>query len=205
MVEDHAMVRRGLRAILEEEIDDIAVDEAGTAREGMDALRHRLPDAVILDIGLPDRNGLDLLKRIHQLWPKLPALVLSMYSEEQYGIRVMRAGAAGYLTKGSAPENLGIALRRIRLGHRYISASLAEKLASRVAGDQEQEPDKKLSDREYEIFRLIASGKTVSEIAAELCLSVKTVSTYRTRLLEKTGMKNNAEITRYAISKALVD
>jgi DNA-binding NarL/FixJ family response regulator len=205
MVDDHAVVRRGLRAILEDELKDIQVQEASTAREGLDALRAGPADAVVLDIGLPDRSGLELLKRIHHEWPHMPVLILSMYEEEQYGLRVMRAGAAGYLTKASAPENLVVAVRKILSGMRYVSDSLAQKLAAHLSGETEDEPHQRLSDREFQVFREIASGKTVSEIADELCLSVKTVSTHRARILNKTGMKTNAELTHYAITRGLVD
>ena len=205
MVDDHAMVRRGLRAILEDELREVEVKEAGTAQEGLSMLREYPADTVVLDIGLPDRSGLDLLKRIRQEWPKLPVLILSMYSEDQYGLRMMRAGASGYLTKGSAAENLVFAVKKILGGGRYVSPTLAEKMAAHLSGDMEEEPYQLLSDREYQVFRMIASGKTVSEIAKELCLSVKTISTHRARVLEKTGMKNNAELTHYAMAKGLVD
>jgi len=205
MVDDHAIVRRGLRAILEEEIQDIDVEEAGTAHEGLAVLRDHLPDAVVLDIGLPDRNGLELLKRIHHEWPHLPVLILSMFSEDQYGLRVMRAGALGYLTKASAPENLVEAVKKVLSGRRYISPTLADKLAAHLSGDDDEEPYQALSDREYQVFRMIASGKTVSEIAVELHLSVKTISTHRARILRKTGLKNNAELTHYALAKHLVE
>ena len=205
MVDDHAMVRTGLRAILEDELPEVEVKEAGTAQEGLAVLRGYEPDAVILDLGLPDRSGLEVLKRIRHEWPRLPVLVLSMYSEDQYGLRVMRAGAAGYLTKASAPENLLVAVRKVLSGGRYVSPALAEKLVAHVAGEIEEEPYQALSDREYQIFCMIASGKTVSAIAAELFLSVKTISTHRARILEKTGLKNNAEITHYAMAKHLVD
>lgn len=204
MIDDHAVVRLGLRAILEEADPGVEVAEAGTAQEGLAWLHVNLADAVILDIGLPDRNGLDVLKRIHQDWPHLPVLILSMYSEDQYGLRVMKAGAAGYLTKASAAENLVRAVKRVLAGGRYVSSALAEQLSSLFAGDIDKEPHQTLSDREYQVFQMIASGKTVSEIAHELYLSVKTVSTHRTRILEKTGMKTNAELTHYAFANNLV-
>ena len=205
MIDDHAVVRRGLRSIIEEELPDIRVAEAGNAQQGLDSLRKEPVDAVVLDIGLPDRNGLEVLKRIHKEWPSLPVLILSIYDEDQYGIRVMRAGASGYLTKASAPENLVSAVRKILNGGRYVSPYLAEKLAAHVSGEIEEEPHQSLSDREYQVFQLIASGRTVSEIADELFLSVKTVSTHRARILQKMDMKNNAELTHYAFTKGLVD
>ena len=205
MVDDHALVRRGLRSILEEELPGVTVEEAGDARAGLEALHRNLPDAVVLDIGLPDRSGLDLLKRIRQEWPALPVLILSMYDEEQYGLRVMRAGASGYLTKSSAPEHLVQAIQRILHGGRYVSPDLAESLASHLRGETREEPHGTLSDREFQVLRLIASGHSVSDIARELCLSVKTVSTHRTRILKKMRLRNNAELTHYAISRRLVD
>ena len=205
MVDDHAVVRRGLRAILEDELQDVEVKEAATAREGLDALRNFEADAVVLDIGLPDRSGLELLKRIHQEWSHLPVLILSMYDENQYGLRVMRAGAAGYLTKATAAENLVFAVKKILGGGRYVSPALAEKLAAHLSGEDQEELHQTLSDREYQVFRLIASGKTVSEIAQDLCLSVKTISTHRAKILQKMDLKNNAELTHYAITRGLAD
>lgn len=204
LVDDHAVVRHGLRSVLEEELGDVAVQEAGTAREGLERLRKDDYDALILDIGLPDRNGLDLLKSIHAEWPKLPVLILSMFDESQYGVRMIRAGAAGYVTKASAPEKFVTAVRKILAGGRYISPTLGERLAANLSGHSDEEPYEVLSDREYQIFLMIASGKTVSEIADELCLSVKTVSTHRTHVLQKTNMKTNAELTHYAFFKGLV-
>jgi DNA-binding NarL/FixJ family response regulator len=204
LVDDHAVVRRGLRAVLEEEMGDIAVQEAGTAREGLECLRRDDYDTLILDIGLPDRNGLDLLKSIHSEWPDLPVLILSMFDESQYGVRMIKAGAAGYVTKASAPEKFVTAVRKILAGGRYISANLAERLADNLSGHFDEEPFDVLSDREYQIFLMIASGKTVSEIADELCLSVKTVSTHRAHVMQKTNMKTNAELTHYAFFKGLV-
>ena len=204
LIDDHAVVRRGLRAVLEDELADIEVHEAGTAREGIEHLRHNATDAVILDIGLPDRNGLDALKSIHSEWPALPVLILSMFDEGQYGVRMIKAGAAGYLTKASAPEKFVTAVGRVLAGRRYISANLAERLAENLSGHYDAEPYEVLSDREYQVFLMIASGKRVSEIADELCLSVKTVSTHRTHILKKTHMKNNSELTHYAFFKALV-
>lgn len=205
MVDDHAVVRRGLRSILEDELPGIEVQEAGTAMECIELLRHGPVDAVVLDIGLPDRNGLDVLKRIRLVWKKLPVLVLSMYCEDQYGLRVMKAGASGYLSKASAPENFVTAVKKVLNGRRYVSPSLGERLAANLSGECDSEPYQALSDREYQVFEMIALGKTVSEIAGELCLSVKTISTHRARILNKTKMKNNAELTHYAVTQRLVD
>jgi DNA-binding NarL/FixJ family response regulator len=203
LVDDHAVVRRGLRAVLEDELAGVDVHEAGTAQEGIEHLRHHATDAVILDIGLPDRNGLDALKSIHSEWPALPVLILSMFDEGQYGVRMIKAGAAGYLTKASAPEKFVTAVKRVLAGGRYISPNLAERLADNLAGHYDAEPYEVLSDREYQVFLMIASGKRVSEIADDLCLSVKTVSTHRAHVLKKTNMKNNAELTHYACLKGL--
>lgn len=204
LVDDHAVVRRGLRAVLEDELGDVEVKEAGTAKEGIESLRQSTPDALILDIGLPDRNGLDLLKSIRSEWPGLPVLVLSMFDESQYGVRMIRAGAAGYVTKASPPENFVAATRKVLSGGRYISPKLAERLADNLSGHFDEEPYDVLSDREYQIFLMIASGKTVTEIADDLCLSVKTVSTHRAHVLQKTSMKTNSELTHYAFFKKLV-
>lgn len=204
LVDDHAVVRRGLRAVLEDEVENVEVQEAGTAGEGIACLRQNEPDALILDIGLPDRNGLDVLKSIRSEWPTLPVLILSMFDESQYGIRMIRAGAAGYVTKASAPDTFVAAVKKVLAGGRYISPNLGERLAENLSGHSDEEPFEVLSDREYQIFLMIASGKTVSEIAAELCLSVKTVSTHRAHILEKTNMKTNAELTHYAFFKGLV-
>jgi DNA-binding NarL/FixJ family response regulator len=203
LVDDHAVVRRGLRAVLEDEMADVEVHETGTARECIEHLRNNATDLVILDIGLPDRNGLDALKSIHSEWPALPVLILSMFDEGQYGVRMIKAGAAGYLTKASAPEKFVAAVKRILAGGRYISPDLADRLADNLSGHYDAEPYEVLSDREYQVFLMIASGKRVSEIADELCLSVKTVSTHRAHVLKKINMKNNSELTHYAFSKGL--
>jgi DNA-binding NarL/FixJ family response regulator len=179
--------------------------EACNRKELFDELQQQNWDLVILDLALPGRGGLELLKELKRAYPKLPVLVLTMYPEDQLGVRVFRAGAAGYATKGSAPGVLVKAARRVLAGRRYVSASLAEQLAADL-GTPTQEPlHGTLSDREFQVMRLIASGKTAKEIAQELALSVKTVSTYRARLLEKMKMKTNAEVTHYAVKNNLVD
>jgi DNA-binding NarL/FixJ family response regulator len=160
---------------------------------------------VLLDISMPGRSGVDILKELKSQLPKLAVLVLSIHPEEQYAVQVLKAGASGYLTKKSAPEELVTALRKVSTGGKYVSATLAEKLASALEAGIEKPPHETLSTREYEVIRKIASGKTVTEIAKELFLSPKTISTYRTRILEKMGMKNNAELIRYAIKNRLVD
>ena len=204
IVDDHAVVRRGLAEILRDAFSGAEIGEAGTARDGIEALKGGAWDAVILDVTLPDRSGLDALKEMRERAPKTPVLVLSVHAEDPFAVRALKAGAAGYLTKESAPAELVAAVRKVRGGGRYVSEALAEKLADALASGSPGAPHEALSDREFEVLRLIASGKTPTEIAAHLHLSVKTVSTYRARILEKTGMKTNAELTHYAISRGLV-
>ena len=203
-VDDHAIFRRGLTQIIGDSFDKVEIGEAGMASEAMRLVRDGNWDLAVLDISLPDRSGIELLKQIKTEKPKLPVLMLSMYAEDQYAVRAMRAGAAGYLTKESAPDELAAAVRKVAGGGRYITASLAERLAMALDDNTDRPPHESLSDREYQVLSLIASGKTASEIAEELKLSVKTISTYRTRILEKMGMKHNAELTHYAIKNELI-
>jgi len=205
IVDSYMVTRRGIRAITEDTLKNIEICEAGSALEALAMLRAHPADVVALDIGLPDQNGLELLKRIHQEWPRLPVLILSVYHEDQYGLRAMRAGAAGYLDKASIPENLALAIRKVLAGGHYVSPELAEQLAEYVAGPSGELPHQTLSNREFEILQMIGSGKTVSEIADTLCLSVKTISTYRARILEKMRLKNNAELIHYALTHQLAD
>jgi len=205
VVDDHAVVREGLKRIISENPGMAVTGEAGDGHEALKLIRGGACDVVLLDITMPNKSGLDVLKELHTEVPRLPVLVLSMHSEDQYAVRVLRAGAAGYLTKESAPAKLVQAIRKVVRGGKYVSPSLAEKLVSDLGTDTERPPHEVLSDREYQVLCLIASGKTVSEIGAELALSVKTISTYRVRILEKLRMKNNAEITRYANKERLVD
>ena len=204
LVDDHAVVRKGLKAILEDDFSSILVDEAAGGHECIDCLRHRETEAVVLDINLPDMNGLEVLKRIKAEWPLIPVLILSIYSEDQYGVRMMRAGASGYLAKSSAPEHLVTALQKILDGKRYLSSPLASQLAEKMKIKSAKEPEEKLSDREYQIFQLLISGKTVTEIAQQLSLSVKTISTHRKHILTKMGMQTNAELVSYAQSRDLI-
>jgi two-component system invasion response regulator UvrY len=206
IIDDHSIVHRGLRQIVAEESDVMVAGEARTGQEGLALAMAQPWDLVVLDVSMPGRGGLDVLKELKQVRPNLPVLVLSMYPEEQYATRSLRLGASGYMTKESAPEELIGAIRRVVAGGRYVSASLAQALAGSLAADRqiEQPLHQSLSDREFHVLRLIASGKTVKEIADELTLSVKTISTYRARVLEKMGMKTNAELTRYAVSNRLV-
>lgn len=205
VADDHSVVRRGLQQILTDEPDMVVAAEAVNAAEALERTRDVDLDVVVLDIFMPDRSGLEVLQEIRKECPGLPVLILSMYPEEQFAVRVMKAGAAGYLTKDAAPEELVGAIRKVVGGGKYVSQSLAERLAFEVEEMHVQEPHEKLSNREFEIMLMIASGKTLKEMAAVISLSEKTVSTYRARLLEKMGMHNNAEIMRYAFDKHLVE
>ena len=204
LADDHAVVRQGVKQILVEAFSDGVFGEAQNVPELLDLVRKEKWDIVVLDLTLPGEGGLDALKQIKHDQPQLPVLILSMHPENQYAVRTIKAGAAGYLTKESAPGELVSAIRKIREGGKYISDSLAEKLALHVFADDDRLPHEKLSDREYQIMCMIASGKEVKQIADELSLSVKTVSTYRARLMEKMSMQTNAELTFYAISNKLV-
>ncbi len=205
IADDHAVVRRGLRQILAETPDIQVAAEANTPQEVLELVRKKRFDAVVLDINLPGASGLTLLADLRRERPELPVLILTMYSEEQYAVRAIKAGAAGFLTKESAPDKLIEALRKVASGGRYVSAELAETLASVLAGDAKGAPHERLTDREFEVMKLLASGKSVSQVARSLSLSVKTVSTHRTRILQKMGMKTNAELTHYAIKNQLVE
>jgi two-component system, NarL family, invasion response regulator UvrY len=205
VVDDHAVVREGLKRIISENPGMAVSGEAGDGFEAMKAVKENPCDVVLLDITMPNKNGLDVLKQLRTESPRLPVLVLSMHAEDQYAIRVLRAGAAGYLTKESAPAKLVQAIRKVVRGGKYVSQTLAEKLVFDLDSDMDKVPHETLSDREFQVLCMIASGKTVGDIAGELSLSVKTISTYRVRILEKLQMKNNAEITRYAIKQGLVD
>jgi DNA-binding NarL/FixJ family response regulator len=205
VADDHAIVRRGVREILSETPDIIVGGEAGSADAVLRLVREERFHAVVLDIHMPGARGTDLLVQLHAERPDLPVLVLTVYPQEQYAIRCIKAGAAGFLTKESAPEKLLEAVRKIASGDRYVSAELAEALASVVAGESKGAPHERLSDREFEVLRILASGKTVSEVAEILSLSVKTISTHRTRILKKMEMRTNAELTHYALRNQLVD
>jgi DNA-binding NarL/FixJ family response regulator len=204
IVDDHAILRRGLQEILEREFRDVRIGGAGTAEEALTQLDSEKWDLVILDITMPGRSGVDVLRTLKAWRPKLPVLVLSMHPEDQYGKRVLKAGASGYMNKESAPEELIKAVRKLLSGGRYVSPTLAETLAGDLGRDDGTPAHERLSDREFEVLRKMASGKTVGQIAQELHLSVPTVSTYRARILEKMGMSNTAELIRYALSHHLV-
>jgi len=204
IADDHAVVRNGLTKILKEADGGICVDEAENGQEALAKALQASYEMVLMDISMPGRGGLEVLKEIKSHRPKLPVLMLSMHPEEEYAVRALRAGASGYVTKDSAAEELVGAVRKVLGGGRYVSASLAEKLAFEMEADVDRPPHEILSDREFQVMRMIASGKTVKEIAQELSLSVKTISTYRSRILEKMRLKNNAELTRYAFENRLV-
>jgi len=204
IVDDHAILRRGLRSLLSDAFARAEFGEASNAEQALEQLGKKGWDVALLDITLPGKSGLDLLKELKAARPRLPVLVLSAHPEDQFAVRALKAGAEGYMTKESASEELVKAIHKILAGGRYVSPALAEKLASSVRKDFTRTPHETLSDREYEVMCRIASGKTVTEIAGELSLSAKTISTYRVRILEKLGVKNSAEIARYAIRNQLV-
>ena len=204
ITDDHAVVRRGLKQVLEEEFDQVVFGEAQNTLEMLHHLQKEDWDVLILDITLPGRSGLEVLGELKLTHPNLPVLVLSMHPEDQYGIRVLKSGASGYMTKESAPDEIVMAIRKVLRGGKYVSPSLAERLAFNLEVNGEKPLHEALSDREYEVMLMIASGKTLTEIAQKLDLSIKTVSTYRTRILEKMKMQNNAELIRYAIKNQLV-
>src|SRR5712671_6897260 len=198
IADDHTVVRQGLKEILSHDAQLRVVGEATNGDEVLRLVKSLRIDALVLDISMPGKNGLDVLKELKRTHPSLPVLVLSMHPEDQFAIRILRAGAAGYVTKESAPEELVGALRKVCSGGKYVSPQLAEKLAVFIEDETTRPPHEKLSDREFEVLRMLALGKTVTEVAEELLLSVKTVSTYRSRVLEKMKMTSNADLTRYA-------
>jgi DNA-binding NarL/FixJ family response regulator len=205
IADDHAILRRGLKEILMRELDDVMCGEAESGQQVLDQVHAHHWDLLLLDITMPGRGGLDVLRNVKALRPKLPVLVLSMHPEDQYGKRVLKAGASGYMNKESAPEELLKAVRKLLSGGRYVSPALAETLATDLSEDRGQPAHETLSDREFEVLRKIASGKTVGQIAEELHLSVTTVSTYRARILEKMGLSTTAELMHYALRNHLVD
>ena len=204
IADDHPVMRHGIKRILEEEADMQVVSEAANGQELLQKIEQSPCDCVLLDIGMPGRDGLDALAYLRRNYPKLPVLILSVYPEDQFGPRVLKAGAAGYMNKESACDQLVKAIRKVCSGGKYVSPALAEKIAGDLAADNNVPPHEKLSVREYQVMRLIASGKTVGQIARELCLSEKTISTHRARILEKMEMKNNAQLTYYGIHNNLV-
>lgn len=204
IADDHPIVRRGLKQILADAPDVSVVGEAADPQQALELARTRPWDVVVLDIGLPGRGGLEVLHELKSEQPARPVLILSMHPEEQYAVRAIRAGASGYLTKEAAPARCLEAIRKVASGERYVSDPVAQQLAVAVARDS-RPPHEQLSDREFEVMQLIASGRTVGDVACALALSVKTISTYRARMLEKTGLRNNAAVMKYAVAHRLVD
>jgi DNA-binding NarL/FixJ family response regulator len=205
IIDDHAVVRDGVKKIFDEQPGAILFGEASTRLEALELAREQDWDLAVLDLSLGSQSGLEVLKELKQIRPRLPVLILSMHSEEQYALRAFKAGASGYITKDSSRAELAKAVDKVAAGGRYVTAALAEKLVFDLGRGTNEPPHASLSDREFEVMRLIASGKTVTEIAELVSLSDKTISTYRARLLEKMRMKTNAELTRYAIQNNLVD
>lgn len=204
LADDHEIVRKGLRQMLAEAFPGAVFGEASDAAEAIRKVRESGWDAAVLDISLPDRSGLEALSEIRKMRPKLPIVVLSMYDEEQFAVRAMRAGAAGYVTKRKAAGEIVAAVKKALAGGRYLTPSLAPKLGSKISPDAAEAPHQRLSNREFQVFLLLAAGRTVKSIAEELHVSVQTVSTHRTRLLEKMEMETNADLTRYAVLERLL-
>jgi two-component system, NarL family, invasion response regulator UvrY len=205
IVDDHPIVRRGVRQILSEAFANAEFGEAQNLQEALHLGRQQTWEIALVDISMPGRGGLEVLKDLKHDFPNLPVLIVSMHPEDQYAIRALKGGAAGYLTKESVPEELVMAVQKILGGGKYVSPKVAEKLASHLTEMAGESPHKTLSDREYWVVTMIASGKTVSEIAEELSLSVKTISTYRARALQKMKMKTNAQLTHYMVKRGLID
>ena len=204
IADDHAIVRKGLRQLLIEEFPSARVEEEGDAESLISKSLQGDWDVVICDLSMPGRSGLDALRQIRQSSPSLPVLIMSMHPEDQYALRVLKAGASGYLNKESIHDELIKAIHTVLRGKKFITPSIAEKLAEAFDTDSGQHPHEALSDREFDVFKLIATGKSVSEIAQQLSLSVTTVSTYRARIMEKMKMRSNADLTRYALEKSLI-
>lgn len=205
IADDHAIVREGLKQILADTKNIVVSGHAENGCEAIKSAREDTCDVLLLDISMPDRSGIEVLKQIKKEFPKIAVLMLSMHREDQYAIRSLKAGASGYLNKQSAPAELVNAIRQVATGRKYISAALAQELANQISDDHETPLHETLSDREYQTLTMIASGKTVSDIAEELTLSVKTISMYRSRVLQKMKLRHNAELTHYAIRNRLVD
>ena len=205
VVDDHEVVRRGLKQVLAEAFPGARLAEAAAAETALAAITAGGWDLVLLDINVPGRSGLELLEEAKRLWPAMPVLMVSAYPEEEFAIRCLRLGASGYVTKDSASDELVAAARKALAGGRYVTATLAERLAGVLGGDVRQEPHEALSSRELQVLRLVANGRTGKEIAAELHVSEKTVATYRTRIAEKLGVSTNVELTRYALRHKLVE
>jgi two-component system, NarL family, invasion response regulator UvrY len=204
IADDHAIVRRGLKQVILEEYPSAVIGEVADAEDLLKEVISQDWSMVICDMNMPGRSGLDALNQIKQATPHLPVLIMSMYPEDQYALRVLKAGASGYLEKDTIHDDIIKAIQTLQLGKKFITPSIAEKLASTLGQDNSQQAHETLSDREFDVFKLLASGKSVSEIAAQLSLSATTVSTYRSRIMEKMGIQSNAGLTRYALEKSLI-
>jgi DNA-binding NarL/FixJ family response regulator len=205
IIDDHEIVRRGLEDVLEDGFPQLEIGEAANSRVALDLITAKDWDVVLLDINLPGRNGLEVLSEVKRLRPQTPVLVVSAYPEEEFAIRSLKLGASGYLNKSLAADEVLVAVRKVLAGGKFVTASLAEKLAAALGGDDRQSPHDSLSNRELQVLRLIASGQSIKEIAAEMALSEKTVATYRLRTAKKLGLDSNVELTRYALKHQLAD
>ena len=205
VADDHPLLRSGIKQVLSQESDVAVMGEAEDSEQVLEKIDEQGWDVVILDIAMPGRSGLDALREIRRRKPNLPVVVLSMHSEEQFAVRALRAGASGFISKSDSPGEIVRAIRKVVTGKKYVSAALAETLVNALESEAQRPPHEALSDRELQVMCKIASGRTVSEIAAEISLSVKTVSTYRARVLDKMSMRTNSELTRYALQTGLVD
>lgn len=205
IADDHAVVRKGFVQILDEAQDIVEVDEAETGEDVIDMVRENDYDVLVLDLNMPGMSGFQVLEQVAVIRENLPVLVLSMHSEQQYGVRVLRAGAAGYIAKGTAPEELLTAVRRVAGGNKYISPQLAERLLNVLDHPNDGPPHQRLSDREFQVFRQLCEGVTVTEIGEQLNLSAKTISTYRSRVLDKMEMSSNAELVQYAVRNGIIE
>ncbi|MBK6636776.1 MAG: response regulator transcription factor [Rhodocyclaceae bacterium] len=205
IADDHAIVRQGLKQILSETDDLLVAGEADDGSQALHLARQCTWDVFLLDVSMPNRNGIDTLKQLKKEFPRLPVLILSMHPEEQYAVRALKAGASGYLTKQSAPEQLVTAIRQVANGKKFLSPAVAQQLAEAISDNTDKPPHERITDREYQVLTLIASGKTLTQVADTLNLSVATVGTYRARLLEKMGLKSTAELIRYGLEHGLTD
>ena len=205
IADDHTMIRVGLKQVLLKSFSNAEIGEAESAEQALEEIRGKEWDLVVMDISMPGRSGLDILKDVHLARPGLPVLIMSMHGEDQFALRVLKSGAAGFISKHSAPEELVGAIQKILSGGKYVSKTIAEKVIFELGKENGKAPHERLSDREFQVMCMFAQGKVNKQVASELSLSVKTVSTYRTRILEKMSMQTNAELTRYAIKNGLVE
>ena len=205
IADDHAIVRQGLKQILSETEDLVVTGEADDGAEALQLARQQTWDVFLLDVSMPNRNGIDTLKQLKKEFPRLPVLILSMHPEEQYAVRALKAGASGYLTKQSAPEQLVTAIRQVASGKKYLSPAVAQQLAEAISDNSEKSPHQRITDREYQVLVMISTGNTLTQIAEKLNRGVATVSTYRARLLEKMGLKSTAELIRYGLEHGLAE